>query len=98
MAREKNECAKTRPVTDPYEVWVSRDGSWEWHVLKKYQSPSNEAKNPYAVWFCNVKTPIVPDGEMGDVYVSEIKSNARQREYVCGSTIVTDPSLFLQNK
>ena len=98
MAREKNECAKTRPVTDPYEVWVSHDGTWEWHVLKKYQSPSNEAKNPYAVWFCNVKTPIVPDGEMGDVYVSDIKRNARQREYVCGSVIVTDPKLLPRNR
>jgi hypothetical protein len=58
---------------------VSHDGTWEWHVLKKYQTPTNEAKNPYAVWFCNVKTPIVPDGEMGDVYVREITQNAAKR-------------------
>jgi len=72
----KNECGKMRDRANPYEVWRSFDGSWEWHVLKKYQTPEKEAKNPYAVWFCNVKTPYVPDGEMGDVYVSDIKGHA----------------------
>lgn len=72
----KNLCGKTRPRTDPYEVWTSRDGTWEWHVLKKYQSPENEAKNPFARWFCFVKSPFVPDGEMGDCYVSSIKKDA----------------------
>ena len=72
----KNECSKTRPVTDPYEVWVSRDGSWEWHVLKKYQNPVQEAKNEYARWLCLVKSPYVPEGEMGDVYVRDITAHA----------------------
>ena len=70
----KNECAKTRPVTNPYEVWSN--GSWVWKVLKKYQTPEKEASNPYSRWFCMVSSPYCPDGEMGDVYVSEIKSAA----------------------
>lgn len=70
----KNPFAKTRPVSDPYEVWQSNDG-WTWLVLKKWQI--DDAK-PFARWFCLVKTPMVPEGEMGDVYVSEIKSNARK--------------------
>lgn len=72
----KNTCGKTRPKTDPYEIWRSLDGSWEWRVLKKYQSPEGEAANPYARWFCSVTSPFCPHGELGDVYISEIKSNA----------------------
>lgn len=74
----KNPCGKTRPRNDPYEVWQSHDGTWTWNVLKKWQSPEGEAKNPYARWFCDVVTPIVPNGEMGDVYVSDIKAHARR--------------------
>lgn len=67
----QNLCAKTRPISDPYEVWTS--GSWTWSVLKKYSGDDNR---PYARWFCSVVTPICPDGEMGDVYVKDIKDNA----------------------
>lgn len=76
----KNLCAKTRPDDNPYEVWKTSDGSWTWLVLKKYQAPENEATNPYARWFCKVKTPIVPEGEYGDVYVKEIKEQATKVE------------------
>ena len=74
----KNLCGKTVSRENAYEVWQSFDGTWTWYVLKKWQSPENEAKNPYARWFCDVVTPIVPEGEMGDVYVSDIKANARR--------------------
>lgn len=68
----KNLCAKTRAATDPYEVWVR--GEWTWKVLKKYQADDDK---PMARWFCLVITPIVgPSGELGDVYVSEVKSLA----------------------
>lgn len=71
---EKNTCAKTVKSWNAYEVW--RLGEWTWYVLKKYQSPSKEAANSLARWYCLV------DGfalEAGDVYVSEIKGNgARQ--------------------
>lgn len=68
---------KMRKQDDPYEVWRSVDGSWEWKVLKKYQNSKNEAKNPYARWFCAVKSPFTYDSyELGDVYVKEIKQYA----------------------
>ncbi len=59
----KNLCLKERKPGDPYEVWAN-----VWHVLKKWQVNDDE---PYARWFC-----LVPEGEMGDVYVQEIKSSA----------------------
>jgi len=62
----------------PIEVWESADGSWKWEVYKKYQKPEGEAKNPYARWFCKVKSPFVPQGELGDVYIKDIKAHARK--------------------
>ena len=71
----KNECNKTRNLDDPYEVWTGLAG-FEWRVLKKYQNPENEAKNPYARWYCAVKSDYTyGEFEYGDVYVSEIKEN-----------------------
>jgi len=72
----KNLCGKTRKADNPYEVWENARAGWQWLVLKKWQSPEKEKENEYARWFCLVKTPIVPSGEMGDVYVKEIKENA----------------------
>src|SRR5438105_1966371 len=69
----KNLMAKTVKVDRPYEVWISHNGEWVWLVLKKWQANDTA---PYARWFCMVHTPMVPEGEMGDVYVSEIKANA----------------------
>lgn len=71
--KTKNECAKTVKRPDAYEVWQTRDGSWTWYVLKKWQA--NDDK-PYARWFCDVVTPFCPNGELGDVFVSHIKSQA----------------------
>jgi hypothetical protein len=70
----KNECAKTRPVSNPYSVWSN--GSWVWKILKHYQSPDKEAANPFARVFCHVTSPYCPDGEMGDTYLKDIKSAA----------------------
>lgn len=69
----KNTCGKTVKRENAYEVWQTPDGSWTWYVLKKWQADDNK---PNARWFCDVVTPFVPNGEMGDVYVSEIKANA----------------------
>lgn len=67
-----NEKAKTRNVNEPYEVYTSSDG-WEWRVLKHYQTPENEAKNPYARVFCAVKSPMTaPSYDMGDTYLKDI--------------------------
>jgi hypothetical protein len=71
----KNECGKTRKADNPYEVYQGMNG-FEWRVLKKYQNTENEAKNPYARWFCAVKSNYTyGEFELGDVYVSEIKMN-----------------------
>jgi len=72
----KNLCGKTVTRENAYEVW--RYGDWFWFVLKKYQNEENEAKNEYARWLCEVVTPIVPEGEMGDVYVKDIKEVAKR--------------------
>jgi len=70
----KNLCGKTRKTDDPYEIWAGPRG-FEWRVLKKYQNAENEAKNAYARWFCAVKSNYTyGEFELGDVYVSEIKS------------------------
>jgi hypothetical protein len=73
----KNLCGKTRKVNEPYEVWRNSAG-WEWRVLKKWQAPDKEGPaNPYARWFCAVKSPFAHGSyEMGDVYVAEIKAQA----------------------
>jgi len=69
----KNLCSKTVSRENAYEVWQSHNKSWTWYVLKKWQVNDNKQ---YARWFCDVVTPICPDGELGDVYVKEIKENA----------------------
>lgn len=73
--RAKNTQAVTVPRESAYEIWQSYDGSWTWYVRKKWQIDDDKAG---ARWFCDVVTPIVPDGETGDVYVAEIKENARR--------------------
>ena len=73
----KNLCGKTVSRENAYEVWQSHDGSWTWYVLKKYQSPEKEKGNQYARWFCDVTSPFVPNGEMGDVYVNDVTKNAQ---------------------
>ena len=71
----KNECNKTRSLDDPYEVYRGPAG-FEWRVLKKYQNPERESENPYARWYCAVKSDFTyGEFELGDVYVSEIKEN-----------------------
>jgi len=71
----KNTQGKMVKRENAYEVWQSLDGSWTWYVLKKWQADDNKA---YARWFCDVVTPMMPEGEMGDVYVQEIKSVAKR--------------------
>lgn len=69
----KNECAKTRNLDNPYEIWENQRAGWKWLVLKKWQVDDDK---PYARWFCKVSSPMCPEGELGDVYVSEIKQYA----------------------
>ena len=73
----KNTCGKTREVDNPYEIWKA--GDWEWRILKKYQNPDNEKKNPYARWFCAVRSPFTHGSwEYGDTYINDIASVARK--------------------
>ena len=68
---------KTRPVGNPYEIWKSLDGSWEWRVLKKWQKPSKEKQNPYARWFCAVQSPMTYGSlDYCDTYVRDVQSVA----------------------
>ncbi len=74
----KNKCGKTRDINNPYEIWQSFNGQWEWRVLKKYQSPEKERLNPYARWYCGVKSPFTFGSfEYGDTYIKDIVENAR---------------------
>ena len=75
----KNLCGKTVSVDKPYETYKNEMAGFEWRVLKKYQNEENEAKNPYARWYCAVKSPYTYDAwEYGDVYVKEVKDMGRK--------------------
>jgi len=63
----KNLCAKTVKREHAYEVWQA--GDWTWYVLKKWQA---DDRKPFARWFCDVVTPICPNGELGDVYAADV--------------------------
>lgn len=67
----KNLCGKTVKREQAYEIWQA--GSWTWYVLKKWQA---DDRKPYARWFCDVVTPICPNGELGDVYAADVMGSA----------------------
>lgn len=67
----KNPFAKSRKPGNGYFV-CSNNSGWNWEVLKVWKGPSKCKGDPYARAFCNVKSPFVPYGEMGDVYCNEI--------------------------
>lgn len=72
----KNECGKTRPFDNPYEVWVHN--GWTWKVLKKYQADDHK---PYARWFCQVHSPYTGlSGDLGDVYAEDVMKYATKVE------------------
>lgn len=74
----EKECARTRPVENPHEIWKTPDGTWEWRILKKWQENDEE---PYARWYCAVKSPMTYGKyEIGDVYVKEIKRYAIKQQ------------------
>jgi hypothetical protein len=72
--RPKNLYGKSVKETNPNEVWMSRDGTWVWLVLKKWQVDDNA---PYARAFCAVYSPATFGScDLGDTYISEIHDNA----------------------
>lgn len=77
-----NPCGRVVTREYAYEVYQSPDGEWTYFVLKKYQAPEREAKNPYARWLCNVVSPATsPGGDTGDIYVSEVKRGTRKLDH-----------------
>ena len=88
----KNLMGKTRKLDQPYEVWKSRDGQWEWRVLKKWQS---DDRKPYARWFCAVKSPFTHGGwEMGDTYAAEVMKQATKVSTILDAAL-GDPKHFI---
>lgn len=80
--REPNPCAVERKKENAYEYWATPDGSWVWCVLKKWKSPTNEAKDKYARWMCAVQSPLnYPSWDYGDVYAAEIQLEAIKLDY-----------------
>ena len=74
MARTKQ--GKTRDCNQPYEVYVIRENgviTWEWRVVKKYQSPEAEADNQYARWCVAVKSPMSFSKAGRDSYINDIR-------------------------
>lgn len=68
-----NECRKTRPADDPYEVWDM--GFCYYLVLAKQKSPKGEAADPYARW--TVRS-VGEYNETGDMYAAEVKRYGRK--------------------
>jgi hypothetical protein len=75
----KNPFGKTAKIDNPHMIFKSPDGSWEWRVLKTYQTPEKEKGNRFARWYCAVKSPMTfGTFDLGDVYVADIKRFAVQ--------------------
>jgi hypothetical protein len=73
-----NPCARRVSPEHAYEVYATLDFSWVFYVLKKYQSPAGEAKNPYARWYCATSSPLTyGELEFGDIYAADIKRDAQ---------------------
>ncbi len=69
--KPKNPCAKRMTPETAYEVW--QNGIFTYWVLKKYQTPEQEAKNVYARWYCAVISSFTDKTfQYGDTYVREI--------------------------
>ena len=71
----KNLLGKSRTKDKPYAIWqgFGAFGDTEVRLLKTYQKPSNESKNPYARWFVAVRSDHTYGSfDMGDSYISEV--------------------------
>jgi hypothetical protein len=55
----KNPYGKRVKPEAAHFVYQSFDGTWTWYVLKTYKTPENEAKDPYARWYCAVSSPFL---------------------------------------
>lgn len=57
-----------------HQIWRTPDGSWTWYVLKHNVGVKREQTDPYASVFCDVVSPYMPEGEMGDTFLSDIRA------------------------
>jgi hypothetical protein len=72
----KNPCGKQVTPEMAYEVWQSPNGDFTTFVLKKYKSPENEAKDPFATWYVATQSPgTFGSFDFGDSYAQEVKRN-----------------------
>ena len=72
----KNPCGRQVTPEFAYEVYQSSNGDFITFVLKKYKSPENEAKDPYAVWYVATQSPgTFGSFDFGDSYATEVKKN-----------------------
>ena len=68
----KNPFGKSRKVGNPYAIFQSWDGAWQWQVLKTYKLAANE--DDYSRWFVGAKSPHTwGDFELGDTYAREVR-------------------------
>lgn len=68
---------KSRPASNPYEIWYHPQMDWAWAVLKGYKKPENNGKDRYDRYFCAVSSDITREQmssgyEMGDVYITDV--------------------------
>jgi len=69
----KNLMAKARTVEDPYLIFMTVNGEWEWRVLKSYQGDDFK---PYARWYCATRSPLnFGRWEYGDVYCDTVREH-----------------------
>jgi len=89
----KNERGKTRKIDNPYAIYRSHDGTWEWRVLKAYQT---DDRKPFARWHCAVKSPLTFGSyEYGDEYCEvvmrggiDVTKEEKMAEAVMGEPVV----------
>ena len=77
-----NPCAKKVTPEQAYQVYQDNAGQWTYFVLKHYQSEEKAKDNPFARYFCLVKSPIVPKGEYADCYRTTVLD---------GTHLITNP-------
>lgn len=75
-----NPCAKKVTPENAYAVYASENGQFMYFVLKKYKSPKQEAKDPFAKWHVAAQSPALSSGsfEYGDMYISRVTEGMKQ--------------------
>lgn len=81
----KNPAGKSRKPDSPYLTITL--GTWRWKVLKFWQA---DGRKDYGRAFCAVASPFTYGvGDLGDVYVSDLRDAIRQ-----GATVDVDGNLL----